>query len=254
MAYHTPIGVRATTQRHGAKDSRISLDVGSGKDDVFRMRLKELEDENSILAEKTTAASQRFADYENNILQLRTQLREQQERHTAALAAHHAYAHAHAHAHEPEPSTPVQTASPGLSRLGSFMRKPSLAAVSSGPSPREQELEAVLAKEQYARIEAENKVKQVNAEVEELSATLFQQANDMVATERKANAALQAKIRELESVGADHPLLAASKENEKLRQKLQAMEQRDVDRRKRLDRLEAAQKRIDRVRTMLKPR
>ncbi|UJO13494.1 uncharacterized protein CLAFUR5_03529 [Fulvia fulva] len=246
MAYNTPIGVRATAQRHGAKDSRISLDVGSSKDEVFRMRLKELEDENSDLAEKATAASQRFVDYENNILQLRTQLREQQERHTAALAAHHA--------HDPEPSTPVHTASPGLSRLGSFMRKPSLAATISGPSPREQELEASLAKEQYARIEAENKTKQVHAEIEELSASLFQQANDMVANERKTNAGLQARIRDLESAGADGPVIAARKENEKLRQKLQVMEQRDVERRKRLDRLEAAQKRIDRVRTMLKPK
>jgi TolA-binding protein len=143
----------------------------------------------------------------------------------------------------------------GLSRLGSFMRKGAFTpTTSSHPiSPREQELEKVLVKEQKARAVAEEKTRQVNAEVEELSTTLFQQANEMVATERRQNAALQAKIQELEKAGGNVAEVVG-KENERLKERLQIMEQRDLERQKRLERLEAAQKRIDRVRTMLMPR
>lgn len=139
------------------------------------------------------------------------------------------------------------------------MRKPSLVPMSImpySPTPREQELEATLAKEQTARIEAEKKTRQMSIEVEELSTSLFQQANDMVATERKENAALKDRIHELESVGSEMGDAEdqVGKENDKLKQKIKVLEQRDRDRQKRLERLEAAQKRIDRVRTMLVPR
>lgn len=108
-------------------------------------------------------------------------------------------------------------------------------------------------KEQTARIEAERKTKEMNAELEELSTTLFQQANDMVAAERKENAALKEKIKALEASNGQ-PNEATKRENERLKSKLQIMEQRESDRKRRLDKLEAAQKRIDRVRTMLVPR
>lgn len=122
-----------------------------------------------------------------------------------------------------------------------------------GTSAREQELEALLVKEQKARIKAEANAQQVGVEMEELSATLFQEANDMVANERRENAALRIQIKELQSAGGQVAEVVG-KENERLRQKLQVMEQREADRQKRLDRLEAAQRRIDRVRTMLLPR
>jgi DNA repair exonuclease SbcCD ATPase subunit len=110
-----------------------------------------------------------------------------------------------------------------------------------------------LVREQTARIAAEAKVKEVNSEIEELSASLFQQANDMVAAERRENARLRDKIKELESSGGD---LVGSlrEENERLQGKLKLMEQREVERKRRLEKLESAQKRIDRVRTMLAPR
>ena len=53
-------------------------------------------------------------------------------------------------------------------------------------------------KEQTTRIAAEKKIKEANAEIEDLTATLFQQANEMVATERKENAALKEKLQVLE--------------------------------------------------------
>lgn len=129
----------------------------------------------------------------------------------------------------------------------------SLAPSDASYDSRHHELEATLIKEQTARIAAETKVKEVNSEVEELSASLFQQANDMVAAERRENAGLRDKIKALEESngGADQVL---KKENERLQQKIASLEQRDVDRKRRLEKLEAAQKRIDRVRTMLSAR
>ncbi|KAK4505643.1 hypothetical protein PRZ48_003608 [Zasmidium cellare] len=239
MAFNAlPNGIQAT---HRHNDS--ALYVGNGKDEAARLRIKELEEENHILAQRATDASQHYANYENQIRVLQTQLQQQRhEANNARLAA------------EQEQPAP-QPDRMGLSRLGSFMRKPSLAPTptpSHDSSAREQELEAKLFKEQNARIEAEKKVKVVNAEIEELSATLFQQANDMVAAERKDNAALKDKIKELEKTGGSVSEVMR-KENERLKQKLQTLEQREVERKRRLDRLEAAQKRIDRVRTMLRP-
>lgn len=268
MAYNATANSVQPTRRHGAHDSALDVEA---KDDL-RLRVRELEDDNHSLAERAIAActshpcscipscgpkiilhytvlmlyatAQRFADYENEIRDLQTLLREQQDRHHAQPT--------------PEPDTPTSLPDkPAFSRLGSFMRKPSLAittSTSQGHSAREQELEAALVKEQTARIEAEKKMKQVNLEVEDLSATLFQQANDMVATERKENAALKERIQVLESPRLDPVGAGGSSEVEKLRQKIKVLEQRDMERQKRLEKLEAAQKRIDRVRTLLLPR
>lgn len=186
----------------------------------------------------TDCTAERFIDYENHIRVLQEQVKSQEHR----LAA----------SRTPEP----QQEQPSLSRLGSFMRKGTLAppnGTMAGVSAREQELELLLLKEQKARAEADARAQQVNAEVEELSATLFQEANDMVATERRENAALRTQIKELQNAGGQVAEVVG-KENERLRQKLQVMEQREAERQKRLDRLEAAQRRIDRVRTMLLPR
>lgn len=190
--------------------------------------------------------AQRFADYENEIRVLKEQLRLQHQRQGSGTSNN-------SDEHN-KPLHPPERPSPGLSRLGSFMRKASLAPTDGGVSAREHDLEASLVKEQTARIAAEDKVKAVNAEVEELSASLFQQANDMVAQERRENAALRDKIKELESAEVGEVAGSVKQENERLKQKLEAMEQRDSERKRRLEKLEAAQRRIDRVRTMLTPR
>lgn len=147
-------------------------------------------------------------------------------------------------------------------------------------STKEKDLESALVKEQTARIAAEHKVKEVTSEIEELSESLFQQANEMVATERRENAQLKQKIADLEEQKKvleeqrieqqqEHAAAMAqsqevftgvastagvSLENAKLREKVKMLEQRDAERRKRLDRIEAAHKRIERVRSMLVPR
>lgn len=89
------------------------------------------------------------------------------------------------------------------------------------------ELEAALAREIHLREEAEKKAAVVEGEIEELSATLFEQANEMVSTERKEKAALL--------------------------DRLAMLEQRDKERNKRLDRIVDAMKRLDRVKSLLSP-
>ena len=73
---------------------------------------------------------------------------------------------------------------------------------------------------------AESKVSQTNDEIEELSAQLFSEANEMVATERKARA--------------------------KLEERVMVLERRDKEKRTRLEVLESRLGRIERVRGMLK--
>lgn len=66
---------------------------------------------------------------------------------------------------------------------------------------------------------------QTQSEIEDLSANLFTQANEMVAEERRVSA--------------------------KLVQRVEVLEKREVERRGRLERLEKAVGRIERVRGML---
>jgi predicted RNase H-like nuclease (RuvC/YqgF family) len=87
------------------------------------------------------------------------------------------------------------------------------------------DLAAQLAKEQDLRQQAEGKVSQMSHEIEDLSASLFQQANEMVATERRARA--------------------------KLEERVEILERRDTEKRERLERLERALKRIERVKGLL---
>lgn len=74
---------------------------------------------------------------------------------------------------------------------------------------------------------AEGKLNASSAELEELTSQLFQQANEMVATERKARA--------------------------KLEERVEILERRDGEKRNRLERLEGAMQRIERVRSLLAP-
>lgn len=84
----------------------------------------------------------------------------------------------------------------------------------------------MLTREQSLRQAAESRVSQTNEELEELSAQLFTEANEMVATERKARA--------------------------KLEERVAVLERRDKEKRTRLEVLESRLERIERVREMLK--
>lgn len=93
------------------------------------------------------------------------------------------------------------------------------------PAPSTGDLLEALSREQQLRLAAEATLNETSREVEDLSVTLFEQANEMVATERRARARLEERVGELEK--------------------------RDTDKRARLDRLEQAMIRIERVRTLL---
>lgn len=93
------------------------------------------------------------------------------------------------------------------------------------PAPSTDDLLDALTREQSMRQAAEGKLDDTSREVEELSVTLFEQANEMVATERRARAQLEERVGELER-----------REAEKIR---------------RLERLESAVGRIGRVRSLL---
>lgn len=108
-------------------------------------------------------------------------------------------------------------------RRGSPAQAQSLAPA---PSPADTELlEQQLEKERALREKAEEKARKVDSEIEELSVQLFSQANEMVADERKARAKLEARVEQLEK--------------------------KDKDKTARLDRLEKAVTRIDRVKALL---
>jgi hypothetical protein len=120
---------------------------------------------------------------------------------------------------------------PVQNRLSSFLtaRKsiPNLKSPLPPSTPTETELVAALTREQALRQAAEGKLDEASGELEELSAQLFMQANEMVATERKARA--------------------------KLEERVEVLERRDNEKRKRLERLEGAVQRIERVRGLLAP-
>jgi GDP/GTP exchange factor Sec2p len=136
---------------------------------------------------------------------------------------------------QPPPSRGSGVISTSTSRLSSFLtsRKssPALASEAVGhPSPSlptTEELQKVLSSEKEKRRKAETQLDQANGELEELSASLFMQANEMVAEERRARA--------------------------KLEERVAVLEKRDGDKRARLEKLEKAVDRINRVRGLLAP-
>lgn len=88
------------------------------------------------------------------------------------------------------------------------------------------ELLTMLTREQSLRQAAESRISETNEELEELSAQLFTEANEMVATERKARARLEERVA--------------------------VLERRDREKRGRLEVLEGRLGRIERVRELLK--
>jgi hypothetical protein len=89
----------------------------------------------------------------------------------------------------------------------------------------EVELLTALTREQTLRLAAETAAAKTNDEIEELTGQLFQQANEMVATERKARARLEERVV--------------------------VLEKRDGEKARRLEVLEGRVKRVERVRVML---
>ncbi|KAJ5755114.1 hypothetical protein N7533_004657 [Penicillium manginii] len=114
----------------------------------------------------------------------------------------------------PVPSTPIAPITP-------FPQQASPASSDNA------ELQDALEREQGLRKAAETQLTQANTELEELTVQLFSQANEMVAQERKARA--------------------------KLEERVAVLERRDIEKRSRLERLEKAMARVERVRALVRP-
>ncbi|KAI9726550.1 MAG: hypothetical protein M1834_008992 [Cirrosporium novae-zelandiae] len=188
-------------------------------------RISELEAQVRILTSKASAAADKLADYEDEIHRLRAS-------HAATSSTSSAPASTQ-QAHHTQGST-LFTAS---SRLSSYFRRPPPTPdLSTTPLPLaglppqqiaspDEDLSTLLLQETEARKTAETALAQANSELEELSAALFTQANEMVAHERR--------------------------ERKKLEDRIETLEQREGERKKRLDRLEKAVGRVERVRSLV---
>ena len=86
-------------------------------------------------------------------------------------------------------------------------------------------MRAEIANEKRLRLAAESSLSSAHRELEELTTQLFSQANEMVAAERRARA--------------------------KLEERVAVLEKRDLEKRRRLERLEKAVERINRVRELV---
>lgn len=192
-----------------------------------------------MLNQNAAAAVDRWADYEDELSKLRSsrkdgpppppppkneyQYQQQQQQTAASLGRSQSLL-----------QSSTNRLSQFLSRsrtVPSSLQAPDYRPGSSGGGPLSstttttEDLLEALNREQSLRKEAEGQLKATSQEVEELSATLFEQANEMVADERRARAKLEERVGELEK--------------------------RDSDKIRRLETLEKAMARIQRVRTLL---
>ncbi|KAG5971458.1 hypothetical protein E4U55_001221 [Claviceps digitariae] len=208
-------------------------------------RIAQLEAQVAELNAAAAAAASRWADYEAELHKLRSAA--QQRPSTPLQQQFDPVAAAAAAASTPTQQSPPSILQQGTSRLSSLLypRKstPNLRGVdvqrqNSLPLPNQQlqpppspgaasteDLMEALSREQTLRREAEGRLSATSKEVEELSVSLFEQANEMVADERRARAKLEERVGELE--------------------------RRDKEKKKRLERLEGAMGRIEKVRNLL---
>ncbi|GKT58602.1 ribosomal protein l32 [Colletotrichum tofieldiae] len=192
-------------------------------------RIADLEAQVRLLNQKAAAAVDRWADYEDELTRLRIAASQTSTSPPAAAAAA---------ALAPAPS-PTRTSflSGGANRLSQLLSPRSMKSTPNlrAPSPptagaagnpaSTEDLREALSREQNLRLAAESRLSTTSQEVEELSVSLFEQANEMVATERRARARLEERV--------------------------ETLEKRDQDKRRRLERLEGAVGRIERVRSLL---
>ncbi|KAL7936733.1 hypothetical protein V8C35DRAFT_278133 [Trichoderma chlorosporum] len=190
-------------------------------------RIAELETHVFQLNQKATAAVDRWADYEAELSKLRAKLSSSPEPATQSPTRSSFFQAGATRISALMYSRRSQPASPPASKPVPPVTPPHTEPSPSARTPGRtaEDLLEALNKEQMLRRAAEGRLIATNKEVEELSVTLFEEANEMVATERRARAALEQRISELEK--------------------------RDVEKKQRLDKLELAMHRIEKVKTLL---
>ncbi|CAN9284947.1 unnamed protein product [Alternaria sp. RS040] len=202
-----------------------------------RQRIDELEAQMERLKEKATAAVDRCADYEDQIRSLqatphnapslpRTQTSQSDMVNPTSRPS--------VDADPPRPTTSSSTKASRFSFITSRFPSPANATSMPPPPPPKEASTAPpvdytllneLERERALRAKAEARVQTVDSEIEELSVQLFSQANEMVAEERRARA--------------------------KLEERVETLERRDREKMGRLDRLEKAVSRVERVKALL---
>ncbi|KAL1982036.1 hypothetical protein VTN96DRAFT_1806 [Rasamsonia emersonii] len=213
-----------------------------------QQRIQELEAQVKFLTTRAAATAEKLADYEDEIRALRSQAQAmtQTQSHTQTKDSISSIS-------STSSALPAGAASPQknishtnnpsehhtrLSTFASFLpyRRGTTSTTTTAPAANTTssstadtydpaELQNALSREQSLRKAAESQLSQANLELEELTAQLFSQANEMVAQERKARA--------------------------KLEERVALLERRDGEKRKRLDRLEKAIERVERVRWLV---
>lgn len=197
-----------------------------------RSLIASLEAQVRVLSQKATTAVDRLADYEDEVTKLRSENPDDSPRRSSEA-----------------PQSLLQASTNRISQLLSRKSTPNLRSTTSpSPSPsadpspisepaqlppplppkdtsRAEDLQRALTREKSLRKEAEGRLTDTSREIEDLSVSLFEQANEMVAEERRARAKLEERVGELEK--------------------------RDMEKRGRLERLEGAMGTIQRVRELL---
>ncbi|KAJ8113399.1 hypothetical protein OPT61_g4463 [Boeremia exigua] len=214
---------------HNCPSCGTSIAVNTEDAEVAKETIRELQAQMAQLKEKAAAAAEKCADYED---QIRTFKSIPQSRHTPAR--NNTSDSVATYTPDGRPSTAGSTHARTQSRF-SFLTgrltspinstnvppQPAPAAATSADPDLLHELE----RERALRAKAEDRVRTVDSEIEELSVTLFSQANEMVAEERRARA--------------------------KLEERIELLEKKDKDKMGRLERLEKAVSRLDRVKALL---
>ena len=186
------------------------------------------------------ATADKLADYEDERRQLES-TRPSSDHHGLSSASDTALVPAtNPIAHPEDMCRPATASGPAIrtsilpvqNRLSSFLSSSTRRSTPPPPlpphapsTPTTSDLRAALTREQALREHVQGQLSQTEGELEELSASVFQEANEMVAVERRAKV--------------------------KLEQRVEVLERRDVEKRKRLERLEGALQRIERVRGLL---
>ncbi|KAL4787941.1 hypothetical protein BJX76DRAFT_317370 [Aspergillus varians] len=235
--------------------------------DLTRRRIKDLEGQVHFLNSQACQMSEKLAEYEEEVQRLRAQ------NHTAApstftprngssisstsTSSRGGHVHSHSNSNptsNPNLQSPLQQQG-RLSSLASLLpyrrtstacSQPRTQTLQSPPPLQSQaqtqpspplpltprpsfeetlELQNALNREQSLRKAAESQLTEASTELEELTAQLFSQANEMVAQERKARARLEERVA--------------------------VLERRDIEKRNRLDRLEKAMERVERIRALV---
>ncbi|PYH96207.1 hypothetical protein BO71DRAFT_375919 [Aspergillus ellipticus CBS 707.79] len=202
-------------------------------------RVHDLEGQVDVLNAQATQMASKLAAYETELRQLRAQCTAQTSRNGSSVSSTTTTTTTTDRSSSPVHLQTSPKSQPGrLSTLTSLLpsRRPSATAIPPvsppPPPPPPQtsaeeaiELQNALAREQDLRKAAESQLSQASTELEELTAQLFSQANEMVAQERKARARLEERVA--------------------------VLERRDVEKRSRLDRLEKAMARVERIRALV---